>query len=80
MLLLVLLLSGVVIGGLAAELCRGIPWLSWLSYGRELGIDTANPLLLDLLIVRVRLGIIFRLNVAELLGLFTSLIIFKKFF
>ena len=49
--LLVLLLSGIVIGGLIASLATNVSWLSWLAYGEEFG--TNGPLGVDLSILKL---------------------------
>lgn len=44
--LLLLLLSGIVLGGFLGNLAEGIAWLSWLNFGESFGLNT--PLILDL--------------------------------
>ena len=72
------LLSGIVLGGLLAELAAGVPILSFLSYGQSFGVDVNNPFVLDLAIVKITFGISFQLSVAVILGLVLSIIIYKK--
>ena len=36
--LLLVLLSGIVLGGFIGYLCRDISWLSWLNYGQTFGL------------------------------------------
>ena len=44
--LFLLILAGVVLGGFIGTLAKGVPALSWLSYGQSFGID--EPIVLDL--------------------------------
>ena len=37
--LFLLILAGVVLGGFIGTLAKGVPALSWLSYGQSFGID-----------------------------------------
>ena len=43
--LLILLLSGIVLGGFLGSLAEGISWLSWLNFGQSFGLN--SPLVLD---------------------------------
>ena len=44
--LLLLLLTGIVLGGFFGNMAAGIPWLSWLNFGQSFGLD--SPLILNL--------------------------------
>lgn len=80
LILLVLMLAGLVIGGLLAELTKDISFLSWLSYGKQFGLGADTPFVLDLSIIRLTFGIGFKLDVAGILGLFTAFFCYRKFF
>ena len=43
--LLVLLLSGIVLGGFIGDMARNIPGLSWLNFGQSFGFD--SPLVVN---------------------------------
>lgn len=73
---IIFLLSGLVIGGLIGELTSGIDFLWWLSYGQEFGI--AEPITLNLNVVRLTFGVVFKINVASILGVIISMLIYKK--
>ena len=49
--LLVFLLAGLVIGGLLGKLAASVPWLWWLSYEQQFGLET--PLALDLSLIHI---------------------------
>ena len=53
--LLILLLTGVVLGGFVGHVTEGISFLSWLSFGESFGLNT--PLVLDLGILVITFGL-----------------------
>ena len=75
-LLLVFLLAGLVIGGLLGKLASGISWLWWLSYEQEFGLE--SPIVLDLSVIKLTFGLIFKINVASIVGMILSIFICKK--
>ena len=74
--LIVFILAGLVVGGLIGNLAQNVPSLWWLSYGQEFGFS--DPFTLDLGVIKVTFGLIFRINVATIIGVVLSLFIYKK--
>ena len=74
---LFLVLVGVVIGSMVAEITVGIPWLRWLSYGLEFG--TEQPLALDLNVLRLTFGVNVKITVSSVLFIALSLLIGRLF-
>lgn len=74
--LLVFILSGLVIGGLLGKLASSVPWLWWLSFEQEFGLE--NPLVLDLSILKLTFGLMFKINVASIIGMILAVFIYKK--
>ena len=74
--LLVFLLAGLVIGGLLGKLASSVSWLWWLSYEQEFGLE--NPLVLDLSVLKLTFGLMFKINVASIIGMILSIFIYKK--
>ena len=74
--LLVFILSGLVIGGLLGRLASSVPWLWWLSFEQEFGLE--NPLVLDLSILKLTFGLMFKINVASIIGMILAVFIYKK--
>ena len=70
-------LAGLVIGGLIGNLTSGVDFLWWLSYGQDFGI--ADPLILDLQVVKLTFAIVFKINIASIIGVIISLFIYRKF-
>ena len=74
--LMVFLLSGLVIGGLLGELASKIDWLWWLSYGESFGL--ATPIELDLNVITIAFGLMFRINIASIIGMAIAIFIYRK--
>lgn len=74
--LLVFILSGLVIGGLLGRLASTVPWLWWLSFEQEFGLQ--SPLVLDLSILKLTFGLMFKINVASIIGMILAVFIYKK--
>ncbi len=75
--LIIFVLCGLVIGGLLGELAKNISWLNWLSYGQQFGL--ANPVTLDLGVVELTLGLMFKINVSSIIGIIIAVFIYRKF-
>lgn len=74
--LLVFILSGLVVGGLLGKMASGVPWLWWLSYEQEFGLQ--NPLILDLNVLKLTFGVMLKINVASIIGMILAVFIYKK--
>ena len=74
--LLVFILSGLVIGGLLGRLASSVPWLWWLSFEQEFGLE--SPIVLDLSILKLTFGLMFKINVASIIGMILAVFIYKK--
>ena len=72
----VLILAGIVLGSLAANLCANVSFLKWLSFGLSFG--TEAPVTLDLSVLRLTFGITVNLSVSVILFVTASLIIGRK--
>ena len=74
--LLVFLLAGLVIGGLLGKLAASVPWLWWLSYEQQFGLET--PLVLDLSVLKITFGLMVKINIASIIGMVLEIFIYKK--
>lgn len=74
--LLVFILSGLVIGGLLGELASRVDFLWWLSYGESFGLST--PVELDLNILTITFALMFRINIASIIGMAIAIFIYRK--
>ena len=75
--LIIFILCGLVIGGLIGQLTQGVSFLSWLSYGQTFGI--ADPVSLDLGVVKLTFGIMFNINISSIIGIIIAIFIYRKF-
>ena len=73
--LLILLLTGVVLGGFIGNVTEGIPALSWLSFGESFGPNT--PLVLDFGILVVTFGLSIRITMAGIIGVVLALLVYR---
>ena len=70
------ILAGLVIGGLIGNFASDINGLSWLAYGEEFGLR--DPIILDLNVLTLTLGLTIRINIASIIGVIISLIVYMK--
>ena len=73
--LLILMLSGIVLGGFIGSLTAGIPALSWLDYGQVFGLS--EPMVLNLGILVLTFGLTIKISIASILGIILSIIIYR---
>ena len=74
--LILFILCGIVVGGLLGQLASQVDFLWWLSYGQSFGLSA--PIELDLNIVQISFGLMFKINVASILGMIIAVFIYKK--
>ena len=74
--LIIFILSGLVIGGLIGELAGKIDFLWWLSYGQNFGLS--NPIQLDLNIVQITFALMFKINIASIIGMAIAIFVYRK--
>ena len=74
--LLIFILSGLVVGGLLGEFASRVDWLWWLSYGQSFGLE--NPLILDLSIIKVTFGLMFKISISSIVGMVLAIFIYQK--
>ncbi len=74
--LILFILSGIVIGGLLGELASKIDFLWWLGYGETFGLS--SPLELDLSVIKITFGLMFKINISSILGMALAIFIYRK--
>lgn len=72
------LLAGIVLGTVLARLCEGAAFLSWLAYSMSVGLDTASPLVLDLIVLKLAFGFSLTVNPAQILCIIIALVVYNK--
>ena len=73
---MIFILSGLVVGGLLGELASNVNFLWWLGYGQEFGL--ISPVTLDLSIMQVTFGLVFKLNISSIIGMALAILIYRK--
>ena len=71
--LLIMLLSGIVLGGFIGMLTANVSGLSWLNYGQSFGLE--NPIVLDLGLLILTFGLTIHISIASILGVVLAIII-----
>ena len=74
--LLIMLLSGIVLGGFIGMLTANVSGLSWLNYGQSFGLE--NPIVLDLGLLILTFGLTIHISIASILGVGIAIIIYRK--
>lgn len=72
------LLAGVITGSLIAHICSSVPYLSWLAFEKTVGLSTSSPLILDLVVCKLAFGFTFTANVAQIICVILSFILYNK--
>lgn len=74
--LIIFILSGLVIGGLLGEIAKQVDGLWWLSYGQSFGMT--SPLELNLSIISITFALMFKINIASIIGMAIAIFIYRK--
>ena len=70
--LLLMVLSGIVLGGFIWEAASGVPFLSWLNFGQSFGLN--DPLVLNLGILVITFGLSIRITMASIIGVIIAIL------
>lgn len=73
--LLIMLLTGIVLGGFMGQMAEGVPWLSWLNFGQSFGLD--SPLVVNFGILVITFGLTIKISMASILGVAVALVIYR---
>ena len=73
--LLLLMLSGIVLGGFIGSMTEGVSFLSWLNFGQAFGLD--EPVVLNLGILMITFGLSIRITMASIIGVILALLIWR---
>lgn len=73
--LLIMLLTGIVLGGFMGQLAEGVSWLSWLNFGQSFGLD--SPLVINFGILVITFGLTIKITMASIIGVAVALIIYR---
>ena len=73
--LLIMLLTGIVLGGFMGQLAEGVSWLSWLNFGQSFGFD--SPLIINFGILVITFGLSIKITMASIIGVVLALITYR---
>ena len=78
--LLILMLTGVVLGGFIGHLARDISWLAWLNYGQTFGLTGTNgtALILELGVLTLQFGLQIKITIASIIGMVLAFFVYHK--
>lgn len=68
-------LAGIVLGGFIAYICSGKPYVDWLSWGKDIGIDGTT---VDLYVIRFNFGLMIHATISQIFTITLALILFAK--
>lgn len=74
---LIVLISGLVIGGFLGNTLGGISFFKWLNYGKTIGLT--SPLVLDLEVLQINFGITIKFSICGIIGMIVAILLYKKF-
>lgn len=73
--LLIMLLSGIVLGGFIGMLTENVSGLNWLNYGQGFGLET--PIVLDLGLLVLTFGLKVKITIASIIGVVIAAVIYR---
>ena len=74
--LIVFILAGIVIGGLLGQLASKVDFLWWLAYGESFGLS--QPVQLDLSVIQLTFSLMFKINIASIVGMAIAIFAYRK--
>ena len=74
--LLIMLLSGIVLGGFIGMLTANVSGLSWLNYGQSFGLE--SPVVLNLGLLVLTFGLTIQISIASIIGVVLAIIVYRK--
>lgn len=76
MIFVLTVISGLVIGCFIGDMVKSIKYLSWLSYGKTIGL--ISPLSINLEIISIQFSFTIKFTLAGIIGMIISILIYKK--
>ena len=72
---IIVLLTGIVLGGLIGKLAEGVPSLWWLNYGNEFGLN--KPVSLNLTVLKIEFGVAISITVSSIIGMILAIFVYS---
>ena len=73
--LLILILSGIVLGGFIGHLLGGLSAFQWLNFGQTFGLT--NQLVLDLGIMTLTFALTIKVTIGGIIGIVIAILIYR---
>lgn len=73
--LFLFIFAGIVLGGFLGEWLGQYDFFYWLAYGKSFGLETVT---LNLSIIQLTFGFQFSINLASIIGIVISILIYRK--
>ena len=73
--LVLLILSGIVLGSFIATLTAGVAGLGWLSFGQTFGFQ--NPIVLDLGVMVITFGLTIKITISSIIGVIIGILVYR---
>lgn len=75
---LIFIFMGILLGIILTEAGNAFPVLNFLTIGKTIGVGYPQPIDIDFSIIKLTLGFSMNMNVATVISLVFSLILYKK--
>ena len=69
------MLAGIVLGAFLAIICENKPYVYWMSWGKDLGIENFS---VDLYVIKFSLGLMVHATISQIVTILIALIAFAK--
>ena len=73
--LFLFIFSGIVLGGFLGDWLGQYDFFYWLAHGKNFGLETIT---LNLSVLQLTFGFQFSINLASIVGIFLSILIYRK--
>lgn len=74
--MILIIISGLIIGSWLGTFADKVPYLSWLNYGQTIGFT--SPFVLDLSFLRLQFGFSISFTIAGIIGMIIAFVIYRK--
>ncbi len=69
------MLAGIVLGAFIAYVCEGLPYVGWLSWGKNIGVESFA---MDLYVIKFNVGLMIHATISQIFTVTLALIMFAK--
>ncbi|HAS78211.1 MAG TPA: DUF4321 domain-containing protein [Ruminococcus sp.] len=73
-----LILTSMVLGSMIAIMCKDIDALKFLSYSKSIGFENDSPMVIDLIIIKITLGISINISIAHAVTFLAAIFAYPK--